>query len=116
MLILINYLWNKTCSVPQTININHTREHTYVKLIQFHFDYDFFIADKPGRMNTKFSSFTLHHRLFLKSSVHNVQHINNNKWQCIVELFEEDWLMTEGIILEAGTTDTAQNWGRSIMC
>ena len=27
------------------------------------------IADKPGRRNTKFSNFTLHHRLFRKSSI-----------------------------------------------
>ena len=33
-------------------------------------DYKIVVADKPGRMNTKFSNFTLHHRLFLKSSAH----------------------------------------------
>ena len=39
-----------------------------------------FIADKPGRMNTQFSNFILHHRLFIKkkSSAHNVQ--NRKKW------------------------------------
>ena len=59
-------------------------------------DFKIFTADKPGRMNTKFSNFTLHHRLFIKSSAHNVQHTNNNKWQYIEELFEEDSLMTRG--------------------
>ena len=43
---------------------------------------------------TKFYNFTLHHRLFIKTSAHNIQHTNNKKWQYIVELFEEDSLMT----------------------
>ena len=43
------------------------------------------IADKPGRMNSKFSNFTLHHELFIKSSAVNVQHTNNKKWQYIVD-------------------------------
>ena len=40
-------------------------------------DYKIFIADKPGRMNTKVSNFTLNQRLFIKSSSHNVQLTNN---------------------------------------
>ena len=43
-------------------------------------EYKIFTADKPGRMNTTFSYFTLHLRLFLKTSAHNVQHTHNNKW------------------------------------
>ena len=50
-------------------------------------------ADKPGRMNAKFSDFTLQHRLFIQSSVHNIQRTNNKKRQFIVEVFEEDSLM-----------------------
>ena len=42
---------------------------TVMKQIQLHFikniDYKIFTADKPGRMNTKFSNFTLH--LFIKT-------------------------------------------------
>ena len=57
-------------------------------------DNKMFPADKAGRMNTKFSNFTLHHRLFITSSEHNVQHTNNTKWQCTVERLEEDSLMT----------------------
>ena len=57
-------------------------------------DNKLFIADKPGRMNAKCTYFTLNHRLFIKCSAHIVQHTNNKKWQCIVELFEEDSLMT----------------------
>ena len=68
------------------------------KQIQFHFmkniEYNIFIADKPGRMNADFSNFTLQHRLFVKSSAHNVQHTNTKSWQYIVELLEEDSLMT----------------------
>ena len=45
-------------------------------------------------MTTKFVNFTLHHRLFRKSSAHNVLHTNNNKWQCIEELFDDDSLLT----------------------
>ena len=60
--------------------------------IPFHFmknmDDNIFAADKPSRMNIKFSSFVLHNRLFIKSSADNVQHTNNPKWQYIVELFE----------------------------
>ena len=41
-------------------------------------------------MNTKFSNFTLLHKLLLKSSKHNVQHTNNKTWQYFVELFQED--------------------------
>ena len=50
------------------------------------------IADKPGKINTMFSNFTLHCTLFIKSSAHNVQHTNNKKY--IVEVFEEASLMT----------------------
>ena len=57
-------------------------------------NYTSFIADKPGWMKTKFSNFTLHYRLFMKGSAHNVQHTNNKKWTYIVESFEEDSLMT----------------------
>ena len=56
-------------------------------------DYKIFTADKPGWMNTKFSNSTVHHRLFIKSSAHNVQHTNNKK-QLLKKLFEEDSLMT----------------------
>ena len=49
-----------------------------------------FIVDKPG----KFPNFTLHQRLHIISSAHNVQHANNH----IVELFEEIALMTRRCI------------------
>ena len=40
-----------------------------------------FSADKPGRMNTKYSNFTLH--------------TDNTKRLCIVQVFEVDSLMTK---------------------
>ena len=50
-----------------------------MKKIQFHF--------------LKNIDFTLHPRLFIKSSAHSIQHTNNEKWQYIVELFEDTSLM-----------------------
>ena len=55
---------------------------------------EIFSADKPGGMNAKFSTFTPHHRLLLKSSAHNFHYTNTEKSQCVVQLFEEDSLMT----------------------
>ena len=54
-------------------------------------DYEILLADKLGRT---FSNINLHHRLFIKSSALNVQHTNIKKWQYVVELFEQDSLMT----------------------
>ena len=57
-------------------------------------DRTIFTADKPSWTNTMFSNFTLNYRLFIESSANNVQHTNSNKSQYIVELFEEDSLIT----------------------
>ena len=59
-----------------------------------HIDYNILIVDEPGRMNTKLSNVTLHQRLFIKRSPHNVQHTNSKMWQYITKLFEEDSLKT----------------------
>ena len=49
------------CPIPAPVE---TDNRTKVKM---------FPADKPGRMNTKLCNFTLHYRLFMKSSAHSVQ-------------------------------------------
>ena len=56
-------------------------------------DDEIFIADEPSRMNAKFCDFTLQNKLFIKRSAHKVQAIE--KWQYIVELFDEDTLITK---------------------
>ena len=49
---------------------------------------------KSNALQSRFSNFTLHQELVMQNSAHNVQHTNNNKWQFVVELFEEDSPMT----------------------
>ena len=57
-------------------------------------DYKMVRADNPVRMNSKFPDFTVHHPVFIKYSEHNVQYTNSQKWQYIVDLFEEESPMT----------------------
>ena len=61
--------------------------------VSFHKKHLHFTTEKPGKMNTMIFNFTLHHRLFIKSSAHNVHHTNNKNVQFILEMFEEDSLM-----------------------
>ena len=60
-------------------------------------DYKIIIADKPRRMNTKFSSYHLSitlHSVYKKALHTTTNYPHNKKWQYIVELFEEDSLVT----------------------
>ena len=55
---------------------------------------------------------TLHHRLFMKSSAHNVQHTNNQKWQYIVELFDKEWIWSSyGEVTQDKRTEHYQQAG-----
>ena len=66
-----------TCNEKQQHQFSKSfKPHTWtaMKKIQFNFQknihHKIIIADKPGRMNTKFPNFTLHHRLLIKHDIY----------------------------------------------